>query len=328
MIHRPALTPPERRSMQVEDFDDQPTHNVDTPFLDRLSLKRIDRDIFTGWCHAGSPLKAFGGQVAAQALVAAGTTVEQPGRRVHSLHSYFLRPGSTTDHIVYLVDRPRDGRSFSTRRVRAVQYGVTIFTMSASFASPQQGPEHESTFSEETTEWVAAVPPPADVPQVDLLAHLDISQPGADPKAKQELRAAGYPTERVNDVRVVDRDQVAELSCGRWDQMTWVRTREALPDDSLVHVCALTYFSDMTLVGTVLAHHGGRTVADGRDLASLDHAMWFHRHFRADDWLLFVTDSPVSGAGRGFARGEFFTESGHIVASAAQEILIRDRVWS
>lgn len=311
--------------MQVEDFDARPTHNVDTPFLDRLSLNRVDRDIFTGWCHAGSPLRAFGGQVAAQALVAAGTTVEQPGRRVNSLHSLFLRPGRTTDHIVYLVDRPRDGRSFSTRRVKAVQYGVTIFTMSASFASPQQGPEHESTFGETASDWIAAVPPPSEVPQADMLAHIKTSHSREDPEGKRELREAGFPTQRVNDIRAVDPDQVAELSCGRWDQMIWVRTRESLPDDSLVHVCAMTYFSDMTLVSTVLGHHGGRHAAQGRDLASLDHAMWFHRPFRADDWLLFVTDSPSSAGGRGFARGEFFTQSGHIVASAAQEILIRDR---
>ena len=312
--------------MQVEDFDDRPTHNVDTPFLDRLSLKRVDRDIFTGWCHAGSPMRAFGGQVAAQALVAAGTTVEQPGRRVHSLHSYFLRPGRTTDHIVYLVDRPRDGRTFSTRRVRAVQYGVTIFTMSASFASPQEGPEHESTFGDKASDWIAAVPSPSELPQVDLLAHIETSHSRVNPEGKQELREAGFPTERVNDVRIVDADLVAGLNCGRWDQMTWVRTKETLPDDSLVQVCAMTYFSDMTLVGTVMEHHGGRSAANGRDIASLDHAMWFHRPFRADDWLLFATDSPYSGAGRGFARGEFFTQSGHLVASVAQEILIRDHL--
>lgn len=127
--------------MTVHDLEDAPP--PDLGFVERLTLKRIDQDIFTGWCHAGSPLRAFGGQVAAQALVAAGTTVEQPGRTVHSLHAYFLRAGSTTDHIVYMVDRLRDGRSFSTRRVRAVQYGKTIFAMSASYKQDLQGPAHQ-----------------------------------------------------------------------------------------------------------------------------------------------------------------------------------------
>lgn len=311
--------------MQIEDFDDRPIEHTHTPFLDRLSLKRVDRDIFTGWCHAGSPLRAFGGQVAAQALVAAGTTVDQPGRRVHSLHSYFLRPGRTKDHIVYLVDRPRDGRSFSTRRVKAVQYGVTIFTMSASFASPQKGPEHGSTIGNDTSsDWIRAVPRPEDVARTDMLEHIETPHSPGSSERDQELREAGFPGTKVNDLRIIDRAQVTELTCGRWDQMAWVRTRENLPDDNLIQTCALTYFSDLTLVGTVLGHHGGRSAVQGRDLASIDHAMWFHRSFRADEWLLFVTDSPHSGGGHGFARGEFFTPSGQIVASAAQEVLIRD----
>lgn len=313
-------------TMQVEDFDDRPTHNPDSPFLDRLSLRRVDRDLFTGWCHAGSPMRAFGGQVAAQALVAAGTTVEQPGRRLNSLHSYFLRPGRTKDHIVYHVDRPRDGRSFSTRRVKAVQYGETIFTMSASFATPQQGPSHEASFNaSDGPDWIRQVPAPNDLQRVDVLANVEMANHNAGRSRDEALRAAGFPGRNLIDLRFVHRNQVADLSCGRWDQMAWVRTHEVLPADNLVHECALTYFSDLTLVGTVLGHHGGRSAGRGRDLASIDHAMWFHREFRADRWVLFVTESPFSGEGHGFARGEFFTQSGTLIASAAQEVLIRDR---
>ena len=314
--------------MQVEEFDDRPPHHPEALFLDRLSLRRVDRDIFTGWCHAGAPQRAFGGQVAAQALVAAGTTVEQPGRRVHSLHSYFLRPGRTTDHIVYQVDRPRDGRSFSTRRVRAVQYGETIFTMSASFAVAQSGPSHEETFRVEAKEsWLAAVPGPNAVTELDILSEVKRNNNYSGADADDTARQAGFPDQHLIDLRFVPKDRVVGLDCGRWDQMAWIRTKERLPSDNLVHSCALTYFSDLTLVGTVLGHHGGRnTTGDQQqDVASIDHALWFHAPIRADEWVLFVTESPVSGGGHGFARGEFFNQQGNLLASAAQEVLVRDR---
>lgn len=311
--------------MQVEDYDDPPLHNPESPFLDRLSLKRVDRDIFTGWCHAGSPLRAFGGQVAAQALVAAGSTVEQPGRQLTSLHSYFLRPGHTTDHIVYLVDRPRDGRSYSTRRVKAVQYGETIFTMSASFATPQSGPEHEAVGVSASPDWLSRIPHPDDLHRVDVLSSVQTPEEFAGRDRDAYLRKSGFPGRALIDLRFVPGRDVRELSQDRWHQMAWVRTHERLPSILGVHQCALTYFSDLTLVGTVLGHHGGRTAAQNRDIASIDHAMWFHREYRADDWILLATDSPISGGGHGFARGEFFTASGQLVASAAQEVLIRDR---
>ncbi|MCB0917293.1 MAG: thioesterase family protein [Actinobacteria bacterium] len=309
--------------MQVQEFEDPPIHNPDSPFLDRLSLKRVDRDIFTGWCHAGAPLRAFGGQVAAQALVAAGTTVEESARHVHSLHGYFLRPGRTSDHIVYTVDRPRDGRSFSTRRVRAVQYGETIFTMSASFAPVQDGPSHQATGLDRAGEgWFEDVPRPDEVRATDLTRTFrDNDQESRTPAE------AGLPEEHLIDIRFIHHHQVLELTRGRADQMAWIRTREPLPDNSLIHACALTYFSDLTLVGTVLSHHGGRLAAEGHDLASIDHAMWFHQEFLSNDWLLFVTDSPISGGGHGFARGQFFDSNGALVASAAQEVLIRARTY-
>ncbi len=272
-------------------------------FEDRFALTRVDRDIFTGFCHAGAPLRAFGGQVAAQALVAAGSTVEQDGRRVHSLHGYFLRAGRTADPIVYLVERPRDGRSFSTRLVRAVQYGETIFTMSASFADAEPGPERHGP--------MPSVPSPDDLPEAQLPV-------GSDPR----LRELGYPDERLIAVRMVDPALVAEATGGTAQRMAWFRTCERLPDAPLSHVCALTYFSDITLPGTTIAT---LTAAEREPLrlASIDHAMWFHSSFRADDWVLFVQDSHVSSGGHALARGEFFRPDGTLVATAVQEVLIR-----
>ncbi len=298
--------------MTVHDLDDAPPPG--RGFVERLTLSRIDQDIFTGWCHAGSPLRAFGGQVAAQALVAAGTTVEQPGRTVHSLHAYFLRAGSTTDHIVYSVDRLRDGRSFSTRRVRAVQYGKTIFAMSASFAQDMPGPAHMAAPMPQT-EWIEAIPQPDEVSRLDLAERLSRSGPLAD---------NGYPEREFIDIRFLDHDWVAQYTRGRFDRMAWVRADQALPDASLYHVCALTYFSDLSMVSTVLGHHGGSDETDGLEIASIDHALWFHTPFRADEWLLFATTSPVSGHGHGFASGQFHNAHGRLVASAAQEVLLRE----
>lgn len=298
--------------MTVHNLGDGPPS--DQGFVERLTLTRIDDDIFTGWCHAGAPLRAFGGQVAAQALVAAGTTVGQPGRVVHSLHAYFLRAGSTTDHIVYMVDRPRDGRAFSTRRVQAVQYGKTIFTMSASFAQPMSGPGHHSRPMPDP-HWIDRVPAPSELPRTNIVNRLT---KGGDPSEQ------GLPGRDFVDVRFVNHELARQISQGRFDRMAWVRADEPLPDPSLFHVCAMTYFSDLTLVGTVLGHHGGFDARDDLDIASLDHAMWFHAPFRADEWLLFVTVSPVSGGGHGFATGQFYQPDGTLVSSAAQEVLMRE----
>jgi acyl-CoA thioesterase-2 len=295
----------------VHDLGDSPPPA--SGFLERLTLNRIDHDIFIGWCHAGSPLRAFGGQVAAQALVAAGTTVEQPGRVVHSLHAYFLRAGSTTDHIVYMVDRPRDGRSFSTRRVRAVQYGKTIFTMSASYAQELEGPGHASSPLPDAR-WFEKVPKPQHLPRTHLVSRM----------LQDDVLENGYPQHDFVDVRLVPGEQVMAIAHGAYDRMAWVRADQVLPDPSLFHVCAMTYFSDLTLVGTVLDHHGGFAARSDLDIASLDHAMWFHRPFRADEWLLFVTVSPVSGDGHGFATGQFYSPDGHLISSAAQEVLMRE----
>lgn len=265
-------------------------------FAERMALTRIDRDIFTGWCHAGSPLRAYGGQIAAQSLMAAGNTVEDPARRVHSLHGYFLRPGRTTDSITYLVDRPRDGRSFSTRIVRAVQQGETIFMMTASFALDDDGPEHQFT-------------------QPDL-GRPDDASPREDPQ---------HPDSDVVALRIVEPGRPIELEGGRYERMAWVRVEEELPADNLIQACALTYLSDLTMVSTALAPHTGSVDSHDLMLASIDHAVWFHAPTRADRWLLFAQDTPVARAGHGLARGLFFNESGMLVASVVQESLMRTR---
>lgn len=281
------------------------TH-ADGEFVGRLTLEQVDRDIFTGRCHAGAPQRAFGGQVAAQALVAAGRTVDDTERVVHSLHGYFLRPGRTGDKIVYLVDRPRDGRSFSTRRVKAVQYGEVIFTMSASFAVHDRGPEHQFEMPQ--------------APDPETLEPYPILLDDAN-----RLHEAGLPEHSMLDMRFVKLEGGAKPVYGQPQRMTWLRTLDVLPADQRIHVCALTYFSDLTLVGTALSPSGGRVPNSDLMIASIDHAMWFHAPFRADEWLLFVQNTPVAHGGHGLASGVFFTQDGRLVASAAQEVLMRER---
>ncbi|OAA24501.1 acyl-CoA thioesterase-2 [Frankia sp. EI5c] len=274
-------------------------------FADLLTLESVDRDIFRGQCHDGAPMRAFGGQVAAQAQIAAGRTVE-PDRRMHSLHGYFLRPGRTDAPIVYLVERIRDGRSFTTRRVSAVQDGETIFSMSASFQRPRDtGETHQlqapDVAGPEThRRWWGPID---EAPEYQPFLLVDIrstpiSTAGTEPRPATAAGAGGP-------------------SDGMPRQHVWVRVDQALPDDPLLHVCALTYLSDLTLASTASLPYAG--LPGLLDLVSLDHAMWFHRPFRADDWLLFVQDSPSAGGARGLSRGMFFTRDGTLVASAIQE---------
>lgn len=311
--------------MLIEPYDDQPPPGDSSDFLARLRLKQVDRDVFTGWCHAGSPLRAFGGQVAAQALVAAGATVEDAQRRVHSLHAYFLRAGKTTAHIVYMVDRPRDGRSFTTRRVRAIQFGETIFTMSVSFATNQSGPAHQRAGNHEgQPTWWAALPKPTELLPEDVYDHISLAADTVEEDRARALAKAGFPQYQLLDLRVIAPALAVQLSNGVFDRMVWVQANQPLSDEQLPHVCAMTYFSDLTLVGTALGHHGGRRASEELQIASIDHAMWYHNPFRADDWMLLATDSPVSGFGRGFARGQFYRSDGVLAASVAQEVLLRD----
>jgi len=276
--------------------------------LDLLDLEQIELDIFRGRSPSDRRQRVFGGQVAGQALVAAGRTVPAD-RPVHSLHAYFIRPGDPAVPIVYIVDRVRDGRSFTTRRVAAIQHGKAIFTLSASFHHPEPGPVHAAE--------MPRVPPPESVtPTAERLEKL-FGAPAREFFRNNpiDLRFVGplsYEAERDPSLRTEH-------------TLVWLRADGDLPDDPLLHVCLMTYASDMTLLNSVLLRHG-LSWTDGRTTgASLDHAMWFHRPFRADRWLLYAQQSPAAGGARGLARGEVFTQEGDLVVSVMQEGLIRTR---
>jgi len=281
------------------------------PVVDRLvallDLERIEDDIFRGVSPAESPMRVFGGQVAGQALVAAGRTVP-PERGVHSLHAYFIRSGDPRVPIVYEVDRIRDGRSFTTRRTVAIQHGKAIFALAASFQLPEEGLEHADE--------MPSVPPPE---QLDDLATW-ARQAGAAQPAIARLP-------RPFDLRYVTPPVWAgggEQSRAERRSQLWMRVDGVLPDDPLVHVCVLAYASDLTLLGSVTAHHG-RSLDHGVVAASLDHAMWFHRPFRADEWVLYDCTSPSASGGRGLAVGRFFSRHGRLIATVVQEGLVRVR---
>lgn len=274
--------------------------------LELLDLSRLDEYTFEGVSPAVGPQRVFGGQVAGQALVAAGRTVEAT-RQVHSLHGYFVRPGDPTSPIRYDVENVRDGTSFSVRRSVAVQHGHPIFFMSASFQRPETGLDHHA-------------PAPLDVPSPDEVPTM------ADRLAKYPERLGIWARiPRPIDVRYVGEpgwvrpgDRPAEPH-----QRVWMRIDGKLPDDPLLHACALTYASDLTLLDSVLSVHGEVWGPGGFVGASLDHALWFHRPFRADEWFLYDCWSPSASGGRGLATGRMFTADGGHLASAVQEGLLR-----
>ncbi len=278
--------------------------------LDRLvallDLEKIEENIFRGVSPPHSPVRVFGGQVAGQALVAAGRTVPAD-RGVHSLHAYFIRGGDPSVPIVYEVDRIRDGRSFTTRRVVAVQHGKAIFALSASFQLVETGIEH--------AEPMPAVPAPQSLPtQAELMT----------PELREKFgRVADRP--RPIDIRYVTEPPWLSRETGPRDarNQVWMRADGTLPDDPLLQVCVLAYASDMTLLDSVLARHGVYWGTDKVMGASLDHAMWFHRPFRADEWVLYDCASPSASGGRGLATGRFFTEDGALIATVVQEGLLR-----
>ena len=272
-----------------------------------LDLEEIERDVFRGVSIRSRWQRVFGGQVAGQALVAVGRTVAAD-RRVHSLHSYFVRPGDPSIPILYLVDRVRDGRSFSTRRVIAVQRGETIFSLSASFQLEQEGIDHQA--------------PMPDVPEPETVPPL-INRYGDSPQAAEFYRAMPKPI----DLRYVDDPPWLQHAEGPREGLSrvWMRADGKLPDDPLLHVCVLTYASDMTLLDSVLVRHGLAPGLDDISMASLDHAMWFERPFRADEWLLYSTRSPSASGGRGLATGRFYRQDGIQVCSVVQEGMIRVR---
>jgi acyl-CoA thioesterase II len=274
-----------------------------------IDLEPIEHNIYRGRNRDIGTGRVFGGQVLAQALVAARRTVEE-AREVHSLHAYFILAGDLDVPIVYFVDRLRDGGSFTTRRVTAIQHGRAIFNLSASFHAPQEGIEHQAD--------------PPDVPPPESLEpELDRIRAAAE-RIPEEVRGV-LTQDRPIDFRVVDPLDLFEPEPRPPSRRTWFRATSAMPDEPLLHQAVLAYASDYGLLATVLQPHGMTVRDPALQVASLDHALWFHRPFRVDEWLLYVKDSPAAARARGFARGSVFTREGALVASVAQEGLTRLR---
>ncbi len=274
-----------------------------------LDLEELDLNLFRGRSPQNGWQRVYGGQVIGQALVAAVRTVE-PDRLAHSMHAYFLLPGDPKVPIIYDVDRMRDGKSFTTRRVTARQHGHPIFSMLVSFHTHEEGLEHQAQMPD--------VPPPEQLP------------------TEKEVRAKYLPLLPEAVRRYYERERPIEMRPVEFDRYTgkkypdgrfhvWIKINGRLPDELSLHQCALAYASDMTLLDASLTPHG-RTLFEKEFMAaSLDHALWLHRPFRADEWLLYAQDTPSLQGSRGFARGLIFTRDGALVASVAQEGLVRLR---
>jgi acyl-CoA thioesterase II len=265
-----------------------------------LDLEQLEVNIYRGSVfspESGNWQRTFGGHVAGQSLVSAVRTVE-PMYQVHSLHGYFLRPGDAKAPTVFTVERLRDGGSFATRRVNAIQHGETIFSMSASFQTDQSGIHHQDA--------MPSAPPPEDLPGLTEIKAFD---------------DAGFKQFAEWEIRIVPQEKLERLPGKASQQKVWFRHRDPLPDDFVLHICALAYMSDLTLLGSAQVHH----VEERRHLqiASLDHAMWFMRPFRADEWLLYDQSSPSACGGRALTQGQIYTRSGEMVAAVMQEGLTR-----
>ena len=277
--------------------------------VELLQLESIEHNIYRGQNRDIGTARIFGGQVLAQALVAAQRTIDDD-RPVHSMHGYFILEGDLSVPVVYFVDRLRDGRSFTTRRVTAIQHGNAIFNLSASFHRHESGLEHQTTM------------PDVSDPET-LRSELDVIRERAD-EIDEELRDL-LTQDRPLDIRPVAEEDPFDTTVRPPHRQLWVRSTGRLGDDPLQHQALLAYASDYGLLVTSLRPHGMH-VRDPRVMvASLDHSIWFHRPFRMDEWLLYDVDSPTSAAGRGFTRGCYFTRDGALVASVAQEGLIRLR---
>jgi len=277
--------------------------------LKLLELERIEVRIFRGESRDLGGARVFGGQVLGQALTAASYTVQ--GRSVHSLHAYFLVGGDVNAPIVYEVELARDGKSFSNRRVVAIQHGQPIFNMTASFQVPEEGLEHSAPMPQ--------VPGPEGLPDVRELV------PAVLEKIPEKMRRF-LTHERPFEFRPVELIHVIAPPRAAPVRHIWVKTVDKLPDDADLHRNVLAYVSDYQLVSTATLPHGIHFAEGNVQLASLDHAMWFHRPFRADEWLLYAMESPNASGGRGLALGRFFTRDGALVASTAQEGVVR--VWA
>jgi acyl-CoA thioesterase-2 len=277
--------------------------------LSILDLEPLEENLFRGRSPQDGWQRVYGGQVLGQALVAAVRTVA-PERVAHSLHAYFLLPGDPARPIIYNVERVRDGGSFATRRVTGIQHGRAMFVMSASFQIIEAGLDHQSTMPQ--------VPPPEELPSeqeltAKLLAHLPANM------------RSYWERERPIEMRPLDVSRYFAREKRAPEQMVWMRASGRLPDAFPLHQCVLAYASDFTLLDTALIAHGKLMFDKDMQLASLDHALWLHRPFRADEWLLYAQDSPSSHGARGFCRGSVFTRDGVLVASVAQEGLMRQR---
>ena len=274
--------------------------------LDTLDLERLEENLFRGRSPQSSWQRVFGGQVIGQALVAATRTVAD--WQCHSLHGYFLLPGDPTVPIIYEVDRIRDGKSFTTRRIVAIQHGRAIFSMAASFQRPETGLDYQAQMPD--------VPPPDALPSDTELKEKYL-QHATEPVRRYWMR------ERPIEVRPTSLEHFFSSKPTQPVRNVWIRTSGALPDDPSLHQCVLAYASDLMLLDTSMLAHGRSVFDDDIQAASLDHAMWFHRPFRADEWLLYCQDSTSSCSSRGFNRGSIYSREGDLVASVAQEGLIR-----
>lgn len=274
-----------------------------------LDLEPLEVNIYRGNSRDVGSGRVFGGQVLAQALVAARRTLDEE-REAHSIHGYFILPGDVEAPIVYFVDRLRDGKSFTTRQVTAIQHGRAIFNMAASFQIAEDGIEHQSA--------MPAVPPPE-----SLRSELDLIRDVAD-RIPEHVRKV-FTQERPIDFRPVDPIDFFNPEAKSPVKHVWIRALGDITAPPIVHQAVLAYASDHGLLASALLPHGISLYNPGVQAATLDHAVWFHRPFRMDDWLLYTIDSPSSGGARGFTRGSIFTRDGRLVASTAQEGLLRQR---
>jgi acyl-CoA thioesterase-2 len=285
--------------------------SMDATLAEILDIEKIDHFLYRGVSRPTSFTRIFGGEVAAQALVAAGRTVPAD-RKVHSLHGYFLRPGDASVPIIYRVEATRDGGAFTTRRVICTQFGEPIFQLAASFQTPEEGLSHQVP--------KLAVTAPEELPPGE------VTMARADPETQAwfAMVRERFPIE-LRFTKELPRAATRRGEAGQPQQQFWLRAAAPLPDDPLVHVCAVTYASDMMLLSSSLPPHRLVIGQPGLQFASLDHAIWFHSNFRADDWLFYDQQGTWAGSGRALCRGMFFDRAGVLVASVMQEGLVRVR---
>jgi acyl-CoA thioesterase-2 len=288
---------------------DTPPADLVRALVDLLDVEQLDTDLYRGSRQPGGVGRVFGGQVIAQALQAAQRSTDAP-KVAHSLHAYFMRPGDEDHPIIYRVVRDFEGRSFATRRVIATQGGQPILSLTASLQVPEDGLHHQDTMPD--------VPPPD-----ELRSERDLREEMRDDVPEKWLRHLLRP--RPIEIRPVHARSWMHPEKREPTQASWFRLAAPIGDDAAMHRAVLAYASDMALLGTCTLPHGVNWMTHNLQTASLDHALWLHEPFRADEWLLYATDSPWAGHARGFNRGRIFTQDGRLVASVAQEGLIRLR---